>query len=503
MGKKIFLILFPVFGFAYLIFSHHSFAGGDDVYQYLRFSSVWLEHGWSMVKSMPWLPYSFPGNTFSDLWLLFHFYLLPFSWLPQPFGGKIATFILELGILGSFYLVLREYVSNKYLRLFALIITPFALSSDFLFRLLLTRAHLFNIIFVLLLILFIKKKNTIGLVIVSGLFAFNNVAAILVIPILFTHVFADLILRKQISLKIILAIISGYMIGLLIHPNLVSNFVLTVQQIYGDLFLARNIGTPVGSEMYPYSLRDFFSVNLFASVLFFLSCAYAFKGLIKKNISSDQLWLFSMAVVFFVMTVHSKRFVEYWVPITSLVFMVFFSEKISKLNWRNFWELIMGSWQFKSFAIFMLGIFMYAGVSTIVKVNSYLDVGYSYDSFQGAGEWLRTATNQNEIVFNVDWDAFPQLLFWDDKNRYVVGMDPMFLFWNNPVRFTDWLNIAEDHRKFLSQKSLAKILKNDFQARFIVLDIDNHPNLYNHLMSEPEFFMEMFNDGRVAIFEAL
>ena len=54
--------------------------------------------------------------------------------------------------------------------------------------------------------------------------------------------------------------------------------------------------------------------------------------------------------------------------------------------------------------------------------------GGAVDRLRPVAEAVMRASQPGDIVYNVDWADFPELFFWNAKNRYVSGLDPIFLF---------------------------------------------------------------------------
>ena len=52
--------------------------------------------------------------------------------------------------------------------------------------------------------------------------------------------------------------------------------------------------------------------------------------------------------------------------------------------------------------------------------------------FQAAAAAIAEDSQPGDIVYNVDWGYFPELFFWNTKNYYVSGLDPIFLYAYNP-----------------------------------------------------------------------
>jgi hypothetical protein len=52
--------------------------------------------------------------------------------------------------------------------------------------------------------------------------------------------------------------------------------------------------------------------------------------------------------------------------------------------------------------------------------------------YQQAAEWACDNIPEGERIFNANWDDFPKLFFHDTKHSYVYGLDPNYLYSENP-----------------------------------------------------------------------
>ena len=47
-------------------------------------------------------------------------------------------------------------------------------------------------------------------------------------------------------------------------------------------------------------------------------------------------------------------------------------------------------------------------------------------------EWAKANIPEGERIFNCNWDDFPKMFFLDTKHSYVYGLDPNYLYTENP-----------------------------------------------------------------------
>ena len=60
---------------------------------------------------------------------------------------------------------------------------------------------------------------------------------------------------------------------------------------------------------------------------------------------------------------------------------------------------------------------------------------------------MKTHAAPGEIIIHADWDDMPSLFYWDDQNRYIMGLDPTFTYSADPARYWDYVNFTSGNLK--------------------------------------------------------
>jgi hypothetical protein len=103
------------------------------------------------------------------------------------------------------------------------------------------------------------------------------------------------------------------------------------------------------------------------------------------------------------------------------------------------------------------------------------------ERYKKAALWLKTHT-PGSAVFNTDWDDFPELFFFNSDNKYVVGLDPAFLYLYDPVLYRQWIEIGDGSIR----EDPYPILRNRFKTPYLFTDnehggfmklMDGHPSI--------------------------
>src|SRR6185295_7554703 len=155
-----------------LQFSTSAICCGDfDGYYHIK----WTRELWDSIKthsfvpSFPWLPLTtLNPKQYVDHHLLFHIILIPFARFEDPrVGAKVSAILFgSLAVVLCYWLLIRYRIRYVLVWLVALL----ACSAPFLFRLNMTKAPPFAIIFLVVAIHFLFQKRYWPLLIIAFLF---------------------------------------------------------------------------------------------------------------------------------------------------------------------------------------------------------------------------------------------------------------------------------------------------------------------------------------------
>ncbi len=496
---KVLLTLFLLGLITNLLFSIPGIAGGDDGYRHIKFAAIIRQQGWEQAAQYPWLTKTFPENKPVDLWFLYHILLVPFTLISNLLlASKLATLLL-VALLGVvFFRVLKaQEVAYPWLWL-----TLLALGSvDFMFRLTLGRPLLLNITFCLLAILLLIKQKYWPLVLVSTLFMLTNVAAVLLLPLIGAYIFARLVIDRKFTLLPLLCVIVGLAVGLLIHPQFPDNVHLAFIQIFDTQFTAIKDNVKVGNEIYPYSRNYFLQSNFLIFVLWLIASGLYIYQLVKRKTNSQTLFIFLSSIFAFVLTLKSKRFIEYYAPMSLLFSALIYKDYLINVKWHDLKHGFEQHWQ------------IIAGF-TLVVMLAVVGLGYNYQQqldsvstsptgveYKGVAAWLIDHSQTGEIVFNSQWDQFPQMFFYDDKNYYIAGIDPTFIYIRNPEDYQKWKTITDEHPELWTDSAeIHRQIKEDFNSKYILVEPGRNPRLAKFLTNQPEWYEIHYQDEITTLF---
>jgi hypothetical protein len=85
--------------------------------------------------------------------------------------------------------------------------------------------------------------------------------------------------------------------------------------------------------------------------------------------------------------------------------------------------------------------------------------------YERAMNWLNENVPPGERIYNVNWDDFPKMFFYDQKHSYVWGLDPNYLYTQNPELYKRINDINNG-----SVSDPAPEIRDKFGARYIFSD---------------------------------
>ena len=505
----IFLILAISFSFFSLIqTANYSFLCPDSFY-HAKIASF-LANG-KLIKNFPWLPFTILAENYSDHHFLYHLSLVPFfKFLGNVWGIKIATLFFATFFICFFYWFLKKFkIRFPFFWTFLLLTSP-----SFLTRLNLAKTPSFALIILFLGLYFLFKRNFLLLGIISYLYvlSYNTWPILLISTIIYSFAWAikkifdqnlkfDLKILRLFFVKeniyLFLSSFFGVILGHVLNPyfpqNLYFNFVHIVKI---GLKNYQNI-LPVGAEWYPFDPLSLVSSNLFIFTLWVVSIGWFLISLKKSKLPfsgqrTKAITFFILSSLFFLYTIKSRRNIEYFVPLA----ISFSSFSLNNLLKKFPWKLYLS--QFKNLkefpynlmsailGVFVFTIFIYAGNSFLKNVwqekIKEFSGGWRVNKFKNVSEFLKENTKEGEIIFHSSWDEFPPLFYHNDKNYYIVGLDPTFMYEKNKPLYWIWQNITKGKQK----ENLSSVIKEIFKSKYVFVRAD-HEEMKKNLEKDKNF----------------
>ncbi|MFA5188212.1 MAG: hypothetical protein WC460_02525 [Patescibacteria group bacterium] len=526
--KNQFILYLMIFFTAFLAYlwiqSSPTFLDPDSFY-HLKMAKLIAERG--VILDFPWLQFTVLKDYYIDHHFLYHVAAIPFIKVFGDFAGfKLYTVILAtLFIFLSYCFFKKEKL--KYAEIYALIMI---FTADFMFRISLAKASAFSLIILFAGIYFIFYKKYWLLFLGAYLYVLSYGGFPLLAVITLIYVFArafDLTFINKIkfiepahvslikkvfknfavflknilsweSARIIAATLSGIFVGLILNPYFPKNLNFYWQQLVQIGIINFQGVVNVGGEWYPYEFLKLISdtgvlfiFGVVAFVLFFI--------FIKKQ-NAKSIFFLLAALFFLFLTLKSKRYIEYFVPFLDFFVAFTLGNILAEVKVKEFLQIFKK----ENYIIGLLLHFclIYAAIifPLIMMRDAYLTRqsfkgGIEFSRFSGISKYLLANSQPGQIVMQTDWDDWPMLFYYNDKDYYIVGLDPTFMYNYDPVLY----NLFADITTTKKADDLYQIVKNTFKASYFIVDKDRFWLVQN--LQNDGNFTKVYEDNDGSIYK--
>lgn len=412
-----------------------------DSYYHIRMASVMSKYGLILPSEFPWTACSVWNNAFFDKEWLFHIMLIPFTKFGEMFGCKIfiltAVFICAI-TWGS----LLKTLKIRYLFL-SLLLIIFASGPAFEGRLLMCRPHLFSIILFAIFLTCLVKNKKFLLFIVSYIYALSYTGSWQIIPI---AVLYDLITNyhseKNKSWKHWASIytFSGIITGMIINPYFPANisglYIQNVMVLKTAILGGTTYRLDLGMELYSPALIKIFTIYL----PLFLFNIIAFISLLenRKTVQNFRQKLFfgCLSITYMILTIFVVKFTDYSVPLITAFLIFYFQEKIISWDKKNYLFAIL------SVLLFLSGTYF----TFVLKKELYMANIQYFDSTAWLNKNIKSTPDTlhpEKLIFTTSWDDTPYLFYLLPNFKYMVFLDPYFMYAYSPDKYRMWQKISE------------------------------------------------------------
>lgn len=511
-----------------------------DSFYHLKMALLMREQG--IVFDFPWLPFTTLAEHYADHHFLYHVLLVPFvSIFGSTYGMIIATAVLAATAITLFYALLRTYgVRDAGAYVFIL-----GTAAAFLFRIELAKASALSLSILFLALIAIRKERVLGLFLLAWLYVLSYggwpILAVVVGAFVVSRVILDRLMDahpwrswasrffwtrligwrrlawRQFSAapetRLSFAALGGLACGLVVNPYFPNNIRFYWEQIVQIAVIGRRDGVGVGSEWYPYSIGRLLGESggafllwmivlaVFAFMMFWPEVVKRGKGRIGREELSPIVASVALMMLFFFLTLRSKRHVEYLLPFTV------FSAALSMQALRTRLDLRMAHERLSSLfprAVHVLpvvfswfvAVFLYVGIKDIALTRNLYAQGIPWTKYERAAAWIAARAPAGSTVMHSDWDDFPMLFYRDSGRSYIAGLDPTFLYRQDPERYRLWVDITTGK---VAQPVV--VTRDRFRARYVLIEKD-HRAMMATFDADPRA-IRAYEDDDVVVFSLL
>lgn len=465
-------VVYLVFGFiaivmvlAFLQFRTDAICCGDwDGYYHIRWSSLLWEN-FSQGKWLPtftWLPLTVLNpQDYNDHHFLFHLLQIPFLWFFEPvMAAKIAAVTFASFAVFSVYWLLYRYDVDYLLVWLAAILTC---ANMFYYRMNMAKAPPLTIIITVVGIYLLFERKYIWLL--PLMFAF--VWTYSLFPLLFIAALIWAVIigwnERKFEWQPVAYTFAGMIAGNIINPYFPTNLILFYEHFKTKLVVAGDFAVAVGGEWYPYTgmeLMTHFPVAMLAMLVGYV----LFR---PRNDRLPEKATFFLAFVSMLLAAQfsSKRFAEYFPPF-AILFLAFSVQAFRQAGSvqlpedfkrdiepyldaaktleharKETTELVAATVIGVILAVvFVLNTtgpnLFFVNPEGLAETIAGNDTDSRYRRAMAWATGVDADGKENipagERIFNCNWDDFPKLFFLDTKHAYVYGLDPNYLYSENP-----------------------------------------------------------------------
>ncbi|MGD0112361.1 MAG: hypothetical protein ABSD48_10885 [Armatimonadota bacterium] len=484
-----------------------------DTFYHFRHAALYAQKS-LLMSAFPWLAYSIVNRFASDIGYGFHVLLLPFTLFSDPvLGLKLAAVFETVVVMILFYHVMRRHAIPY------AFIWPFMLiffSAPIVFTVLQTRPQTLTMGLSALLVSFLLTGGPWGVFLSSFLISFVHLNVIVIVPIMVGVVgVVKGLSERRWEWRLWLMALAGVVAGWLLRPNpLGAGRIEYVQLLVHEAVRQQNIPLLFGREWEPVSASALGSFTYFILIWMVLLAVLIVATALRRHYlaAGDRTFLWSslaLAGVFFIATVAiTKRTTPLWATFSVMFVAKAFACFLDPADRREKQLLKEDARLVIAFAIAAIfAAMVWDGINQHVVQKRWLSI----DPYRmkASAEWLKSHGRSGDIVFNVNWDVFPELFFWDTDQRYASGLDPMFLFAYDRGLYWKAHHLqageATDHTWGSMMPAAGRqddtyaVLRRGFKASYVVLSKGRNAALYRYMLSDTRFAVG-FEDADTAVF---
>lgn len=466
--------------------SSYTFIDPDSFY-HARFSQLMSKQG--IITNFSWQQATVLKNYFTDHHLLYHLLLVPLNYFFNPaIAIKIGSVLLN-----SFFIVLFAwYLQKKKIKYYGIYVALLMTAVPFLIRLSAPKASPLALILLLLGIYCSEQKKYLFLILISFLYVWSHGGFILL-----------LIIGIIFSWKSLWPIIAGFAAGLIINPYFPKNILFYWQQVVQIGIVNYQGDFEVGAEWYHYSLPNLMGNTHLVWIPLVLALV-VFIAYFKQQSRNNRQWS-AIFILFFLATLRSRRFVEYFVPATIIWSALVMNWYVQSVHFKKMYHSFLLSWQKRKFwwsllIIYMLIVIPFGAIRGLWLVKQEQEHGIAISSFQSASEYLSAHSAPHSIVFNGQWDEWPILFYHNINNDYLVGLDPTFMYKYDTRLFNLWQEI----RSGKINSNIAQVINDNFHCRYIFINNENEgTKLFHAYMMRDTNIKQIYSDKGASIYEII
>jgi hypothetical protein len=413
LGLRLFLLLLSIVAPAVVLYwcwLATRASSDPDRYYHLMLAREWASSSGLFPQKLPSVDALGWSDFFPDKEPLFHV----LTGFLQRWGGEGAVLllpaILVLVLIGVLARLIQSHAGGRSFRPAIFLATLGVFLEPWLFRRLsMLRPHGLAIVLFFILLHQLRRESRWGVLIVSAAFAlsYHAVYLPLILPVA-----AVLFERHPKHWKLLGAGVLGLLVGSLGSPSFPGNVIMGWRHLQIALFEAPGGSLNFGMELYPWATNQFLLHHLGTFVALSLGVR---ELVLNPSFAKSHRLILVLCGIFFVLSMQSPRAQEYLLPLVIVLSGSLFVQWIGVRQRRASLMILAAS--------LVASALLTGGAKPWRLPTSSAQSPEQNRLF----EILKGLPEAHPRIFNVEWDASPQVLYALPDARVVDLLDPSFL----------------------------------------------------------------------------
>jgi hypothetical protein len=443
-----------------------------DEYYHLGLAREMLTSG-PRITSFRWTPFSFTYDHFADAEPLFHLLLLPFARLPLETAGMLGALLGQVFLVGSFAAAL--WIARAP-RPWWIVLGLAAIGTLFAQRMEMCRPHVWLIGFAVLVAALLVERRWKALLAVCVLFALTHAAAWIAIPLALLWSLSGLALpaqpgERRVPWQPVAAAAGGWLLGLLLNPDVPENFRLLAITNFVIPFQATGAGSELlhsqlGTELSPPGA----AILMAQWPAFLVAALVAYALLARPRLRSRATLTVGLTSLAFLLagSFAIRRFLELGAP------LALFALALVLREWRDRGEpALFPGWE-RMLATIVIAV---GGLWTFAALRADAQGGAAP---MGMAAWLGEHGAAGERAFTAQWGDSAPLFYFAPRLQSLVALDPTAFYLEDPQLFAAYVSVVSGQ-----DPDPARTIRERFGARWLTIPPGLYPQLFNRIAHSP------------------
>lgn len=462
-----------------------------DNFYHLGHAKLYWQKG-PTFRPFPWVAYSVISQHNSDMWWGFHLLLSPLWLLKDPILvlASAPAFLLTIHALIARWALVRLKIPQWYA------LAVLFGSASFLTRMDTVRPQVLSSVLLLLIFSGLVTNGPWVALLGSAVLGFvHPTLAYMVILITLCTALTRRMLKREWNAWIELSCVLVALTVAVLRPGIPDGLALLKVQLV-DLMIAKKAGAihNFGSELAPVDPHYFVRAMLGPTIMFCTALFFALRAKREKDGTALASGLLISLGAIGVSMLITRRGVDQYVPflITSSLLLI---RQTGGFN-------LVAALVFIGNSMTSVGGFIWQHHLRTHKLNAA--------DYRGASDWLIANTQKGEIVGQGVWSEFGPLFFWNQHNRFLGGMDPIFqyafskeTYWamslSAPLRIPGETGTSNP-KELKDEAPISEVFPKVFKTRWLVTHKFNYRAIQDALKEDPKVKVR-YEDEYATVFE--